>query len=70
MKGCPYDNAVAEAFKIFKTEFAKNYYFYSLEHLELMLADFVNRFNHIGIHSTLGYLSPREYKLHNLKKVV
>lgn len=37
MKGCPYDNAVAEAtFKIFKTEFAKNYHFESLEHLELM----------------------------------
>jgi putative transposase len=62
MKGCPYDNAVAEAtFKIFKTEFAKNYHFESLEHLELMLADYVNWFNNIRIHSTLGYLSPKEY---------
>lgn len=34
MKGCPYDNAVAEAtFKIFKTEFTKNYSFESLEGL-------------------------------------
>ena len=37
MKGCPYDNAVAEAtFKIFKTEFANNYHFYSLEQLEII----------------------------------
>ena len=34
MKGWPYDNAVAEAtFKIFKTEFANNYHFESLEQL-------------------------------------
>lgn len=71
MKGCPYDNAVAEAtFKIFKTEFANNYHFESLEQLEIMLADYVNWFNNIRIHSTLGYLSPKEYKLHNLKKTV
>lgn len=71
MKGCPYDNAVAEAtFKIFKTEFANNYHFENLEHLELMLADYVNWFNNFRIHSTLGYLSPKEYKLHNLIKVV
>ena len=71
MKGCPYDNAVAEAtFKIFKTEFANNYYFENLEQLEVKLADYVNWFNNIRIHSTLGYLSPKEYKLHNLKKTV
>lgn len=51
MKGCPYDNAVAEAtFKIFKTEFANNYHFESLEQLEIMLADYVNWFNNIRIH--------------------
>lgn len=55
MKGCPYDNAVAEApFKIFKTEFAKSYHFESLEQLEFMLTDYVNWFNSIRIHSTLG----------------
>ncbi|WP_352418040.1 IS3 family transposase, partial [Proteiniborus sp.] len=42
----------------------------SLEQLEIMLADYVNWFNNIRIHSKLGYLSPREYKLHNLKKTV
>jgi putative transposase len=71
MKGCPYDNAVAEAtFKIFKTEFARNYRFESLEHLKLMLADYVNWFNNFRIHSTLDYLSPKDYKLRNLIKIV
>lgn len=71
MKGCPYDNAVAEAtFKIFKTEFANNYHFESLEQLELMLSDYVNWFNNFRIHSTLGYLSPKQFKEHNRKKIV
>jgi putative transposase len=71
MKGCPYDNAVAEAtFKIIKTEFTKCYHFQSLEELELRLADYVNWFNTIRIHSTLDYLTPKEYKQHNLKKTV
>lgn len=60
MKGCPYDNSVAEStFKIFKTEFSNNYHFESLKRLEIMLADYVNWFNNIRIHSTLGYLSPK-----------
>ena len=63
MKGCPYDNAVAEAtFKIFKTEFANNYYFESLEQLEIMLADYVNWFNNKRIHGALGYMTPTQYK--------
>lgn len=64
MKGCPYDNAVAEAtFKVFKTEFANQLHFSSLEHLELELADYVHWFNHIRIHGTLGYLTPMAFKL-------
>ena len=55
MKGCPYDNAVAEAtFKIIKTEFAKCYHFQDLEELELKLSDYANWFNNIRIHSTLA----------------
>lgn len=43
MKGCPYDNAVAEAtFKIMKTEFINQMNFHSLHHLELELYDYVN----------------------------
>lgn len=51
MKGCPYDNAVAEAmFKVFKTEFANGAQFFSLEQLVLELDDYVHWFNNIRIH--------------------
>ena len=64
MKGCPYDNAVAEAtFKVFKTEFANQVRFASLEQLALELDDYVHWFNNIRIHGTLGYLTPMEFKL-------
>ena len=70
-KGCPYDNAVAEAtFKILKTEFVKNQTFANLDALKLQLADYVNWFNNPRIHSALGYLTPVEYRINNLKKVV
>ena len=46
MKGCPYDNAVAEAtFKIFKTEFVYGRNFYSLAQLRHELISCVNWFN-------------------------
>lgn len=68
MKGCPYDNAVAEASsKFLKIKFVNNYYFSDLGQLEIMLADYVNWFNIIRIHSTLDYLSPQEHRLQNLK---
>jgi len=71
LKGSPYDNAVAEAmFNIIKTEFVRGNYFESQEELDLELFDYVHWFNHIRIHSTLGYLSPMEYKSKHLKKVV
>uniref|UniRef100_UPI0013E8AAD7 IS3 family transposase n=1 Tax=Longirhabdus pacifica TaxID=2305227 RepID=UPI0013E8AAD7 len=61
-KGCPYDNAVAEAtYKIFKTEFVRHYHFE---------ADYVHWYNYIRIHGTLGYMSPVQYKRADLKKVV
>jgi transposase InsO family protein len=67
LKGCPYDNAVAEAtFKIIKTEFVKKRHFDSLEELHRD----VHWFNHLRIHGTLDYLSPVEYKLMHLKKTV
>lgn len=71
MKGCPYDNAVAEAtFKVIKTEFVKNHAFETLEELECELSDYVNWFNNHRIHSSLGYLTPYQYKLNHLKKSV
>jgi transposase InsO family protein len=71
MKGCPYDNAVAEAtFKIIKTEFVRNYHFESLSKLNQKLTCYVQWFNSKRIHSTLGYLSPLEYKFAHLKITV
>lgn len=67
MKGCPYDNAVAEAmFKVVKTEFTNSAHFGSLDQLALELDDYVHWFNKIRIHGTLGYKSLFEYRLHTL----
>lgn len=67
MKGCPYDNAVAESmFNVVKTEFTKQAHFISLDQLELELNDYVNWYNKIRIHGTLGYKSPLEYRLQTL----
>lgn len=62
-KGNPYDNAVAEAtFKIIKTEFVNPRCFQTLEQLQIELASYIFWFNHKRIHSTLGYLSPIQFK--------
>lgn len=67
LKGCPYDNAVAEStFRIFKAEFVSRRNFDSLDRLSVELADYVHWFNHHRIHSSLGYLSPVEYKAMHL----
>jgi len=63
LKGCPYDNAVAEATsKIFKSEFVNGRNFESLAKLKIELAGYINWFNQFRIHSSLGYLSPKEFK--------
>lgn len=67
LKGCPYDNAVAEAtFKIFKSEFVYGKNFENLSALKVELADYIHWFNNFRIHSSLGYLSPKEFKTQNL----
>jgi Transposase and inactivated derivatives len=71
MKGCSYDNAVAEAtFKIIKTEFVHEQAFESLDELKYKLDDYVNWFNNHRIHSSLGYKTPYQYKKDTLKNVV
>ena len=63
MKGCPYDNAVAEStFKMIKAEFVSCRRFDTLDQLQLELADYVHWFNNIRLHGTLSYLSPAEFK--------
>ena len=67
LKGCPYDNAVAEAtFKLIKTEFINRQYFDTSEQLALELMDYVHWFNNIRIHGSLGYVSPVEFKTNTL----
>ena len=62
-KGCPYDNAVAEAtFKLCKTEFVYGRTFKSLEELRYELDDYVNWFNNFRIHSSLNYMTPAEVR--------
>ena len=71
MKGCPYDNAVSEAtYKLVKTEFVRCRSFESLEQLKTELDEYVKWFNEKRIHSTLGYLSPVQYKSMALSKTV
>jgi len=61
-KGCPFDNAVAESlYSILKTEFADEP-FESLSQLESELFEYVHWYNHKRYHSTLGYLTPMEFK--------
>ena len=63
LKGCPYDNAVAEStFKMIKTEFIKRRIFDTSEQLALELSDYVHWFNHIRLHSALDYLSPVDFR--------
>ena len=63
-KGCPYDNAVAEAgYKIIKTEFAFDRIFKSLEELKLELRSYVLWYNNNRIHSSLDYMTPVEYRI-------
>jgi len=67
LKGCPYDNAVAEAtFKLIKTEFIYRRFFEFPEQLALELADYVHWFNTIRIHGSLDYLSPEEFRMNTL----
>jgi len=70
-KGCPYDNAVAEAtFKTFKKEFIYQEAFDSIDHLKIELFDYVNWYNNHRLYSSLGYMTPADCKYLHLKKVV
>lgn len=62
-KGCPYDNAVAEAqFKIIKTEFVRSRHFENLQHLSRELAAYVYWFYNKRIHGSLGYKTQVQFR--------
>lgn len=62
-KADPYDNAVAEAtFKLYKAEFAYREHFSTIRDLQVRLSDYVHWFNNIRVHSTLGHMTPVEFR--------
>ncbi len=62
-KGCPYDNAVDESTnKILKAEFVYREAFGTTRELQVKLADYVHWYNNFRIHSTLGYMTPVEFR--------
>lgn len=66
-KGNPYDNAVVEATnKTLKTEFIYRSSFVDLADLRQQLNSYVSWYNNERLHSTLGYLTPAEYRKKNL----
>jgi len=66
-KGNPIDNAVAESmYNIVKTEFAFGENFNDLDELELKWFDYVNWYNNVRIHGSLGYLTPAEFESQQL----
>jgi len=63
-KGTPIDNAVAESmYNIVKTEFAFGEEFADYDELELKWFDYVNWYNNVRIHGSLGYLTPAQFEL-------
>lgn len=69
-KGCPYDNAVAEAtYKSLKTEFVNQFKFKDLAHLDRELFYYIHWWNNVRLHSTLNYQTPREVRENYLNQM-
>lgn len=65
--GCPYDNSVdGSANKMLQVGFAYRERFSTLRELQAKLSDYVNWYNNFRLHSTLGYMSPVEFRLAGL----
>ena len=61
-KGRPYDNAVDESTKILKAELDYRETFGTTRELRVKPADYVHWYNIFRMHSTLGYMSPVEFR--------
>lgn len=59
----PYDNAVDESTnRILKAELVHRETFGTTRELRAKLSDYVHWYNNFRIHSTLGYMSPVEFR--------
>jgi len=56
-------------YNIVKTEFAFGESFADLDELELKWFDYVNWYNNVRIHGSLGYMSPAEFKSLHLSDI-
>lgn len=62
-KGCPYDNAVVESCnKTLKATLVNRRSYATLDQLRRDLNRWVWRYNNVRMHSTLGYMSPVEFR--------
>lgn len=62
-KGCPHDNAVDESTnRILKAELVHRETLGTTRELRAKLSDYVHRYNNFRIHSTLGHMSPVEFR--------
>ena len=62
-KGCPYDNAVDESTNgMLKAELVHREAFGTTRELRAKLSDYVHWYNNFRINSTLGYMSPVEFR--------
>ena len=62
-KGCPCDSAVDESTdRILKAELARRETFGTTRELRAMLSGYVHWYNNFRINSTLGYMSPVEFR--------
>ena len=62
-KGCPCDNAVdGSTDGILKAELVHREAFGATRELRAKLSDYVHRYDNFRIHSTLGYMSPVEFR--------
>ena len=62
-RGCPYNNVVDESTnRILKAKLVHREAFGTTRELRAKLSDYVHWYNNFRIHSTLGYMSPIEFR--------
>jgi transposase InsO family protein len=61
-KGNPYDNAVIESFnKTIKKDFINRHKFVDIEDFVEKMDEYMDWYNNVRLHSSLGYLTPNEW---------